>query len=54
MIQPIGSMILGAVIFGESPSALQLLGVLVVLGTVAFATRRVSERDPGIAPEATV
>ena len=55
MIQPIGSMILGALIFGESPSSLQLLGVLVVLGTVVYATRRrVSETDPAIAPEATV
>ena len=40
MIQPIGSLILGAIIFGESPSTLQLLGVLVVLGAVVFATRR--------------
>ena len=55
MIQPIGSMILGALIFGESPSSLQLLGVFVVLGTVVYATRRrVSETDPAIAPEATV
>jgi drug/metabolite transporter (DMT)-like permease len=53
MIQPIGSMILGALIFGESPSALQLLGVLVVLGAVVFATRRVSGTDPAIAPEVT-
>jgi drug/metabolite transporter (DMT)-like permease len=52
MIQPIGSMILGAAIFGESPSLLQLAGVLVVLGTVLYATRRVSETDPVIAPEA--
>lgn len=53
MIQPIGSMILGAVIFGESPSPLQLLGVLVVLGAVVFATRgRVSGRDPASALEA--
>lgn len=54
MIQPIGSMILGALIFGESPSALQLLGVLVVLGAVVYATRGVSETDRVIAPEATV
>ncbi len=39
MIQPIGSLILGAIIFSESPSALQLLGVLIVLGAVVFATR---------------
>jgi drug/metabolite transporter (DMT)-like permease len=38
MIQPIGSLILGAIIFGESPSALQLSGVLLVLGAVVFAT----------------
>lgn len=53
MIQPIGSMILGALIFGESPSGLQLLGVLVVLGAVLYATRRrVSGRDPATVPEA--
>jgi drug/metabolite transporter (DMT)-like permease len=53
MIQPIGSMILGALIFGESPSALQLLGVLVVLGAVVYATRRrVSGRGPATVPEA--
>jgi drug/metabolite transporter (DMT)-like permease len=40
MIQPIGSLALGAVIFGESPTALQLSGVLLVLGAVVFATAR--------------
>ena len=54
MIQPIGSMILGALIFGESPSVLQLLGVLVVLGAVAYATRSVSGTGRAIASEATV
>jgi drug/metabolite transporter (DMT)-like permease len=55
MIQPIGSLILGALIFAESPSPLQLLGVLVVLGTVVFATRRrVSGTDPVTAPAAMV
>jgi drug/metabolite transporter (DMT)-like permease len=39
MIQPIGSLALGALIFAEQPSALQLSGVLLVLGAVAFATR---------------
>ena len=53
MIQPIGSMILGAIIFGEAPSELQLLGVVVVLGAVIFATRRsVSGTDPVTVPEA--
>lgn len=45
MIQPIGSMILGAIIIGEDPSALQFARVLVVLGAVVFATRRLSGRD---------
>jgi drug/metabolite transporter (DMT)-like permease len=43
MIQPIGSLFLGALIFGEHPSALQLGGVALVLGAVVFATRPVSE-----------
>jgi drug/metabolite transporter (DMT)-like permease len=51
MIQPIGSLILGAIIFGESPSALQLLGVLIVLGAVVFATR---PRTPVALPEEVV
>jgi drug/metabolite transporter (DMT)-like permease len=52
MIQPVGSMILGAIIFGESPSALQLVGVVVVLSAVVFATRRLSGRDPASVLEA--
>ena len=40
MIQPIGSLALGAVIFGESPSGLQLAGVVMVMGAVVFATRK--------------
>jgi drug/metabolite transporter (DMT)-like permease len=55
MIQPIGSLTLGALIFSESPSALQLLGVALVIGAVVFATRASSagtaiERDPLPAP----
>ena len=66
MIQPIGSLALGALIFSESPSALQLLGVALVIGAVVFATRAsaaqpvatdqpargqsTSERDPVPAP----
>ena len=53
MIQPIGSMILGAIIFGENPTALQLGGVVVVLGAVVFATRRVSGTGRASALEAT-
>ena len=47
MIQPVGSMILGVVIFAQRPSALQLLGVVVVLAAVVLASRGgVNERDP--------
>jgi drug/metabolite transporter (DMT)-like permease len=37
-VQPIGSVALGALIFGESPSSLQLVGVLVVLAALVTAT----------------
>jgi drug/metabolite transporter (DMT)-like permease len=37
-VQPIGSVILGAMIFGESPSGLQLSGVVVVLAGLLIAT----------------
>jgi drug/metabolite transporter (DMT)-like permease len=37
-VQPIGSVILGAIIFGESPSPLQLLGVSVVLAALLIAS----------------
>jgi drug/metabolite transporter (DMT)-like permease len=56
MVQPIGSMILAAIIFGESPSALQLLGALLVLCTVMAAGRGrparapASETDPAPGP----
>ena len=39
MIQPVGSMLLGAIIFAEHPSPLQLVGVVLLLGAVLFATR---------------
>jgi drug/metabolite transporter (DMT)-like permease len=45
MIQPIGSLALAALIFGESPSPLQLGGVVLVLGAVVDATR---PRRPGV------
>jgi drug/metabolite transporter (DMT)-like permease len=38
MLQPVASILLGIVLLSESPSALQLLGVVVVLGGVAAAT----------------
>jgi drug/metabolite transporter (DMT)-like permease len=47
MIQPIGSLIFGAIIFGESPSGLQLVGVVLVMTAVIYATRapKLSETD---------
>jgi drug/metabolite transporter (DMT)-like permease len=38
MLQPVGTMLLGAVLLDESPSPVQLSGVAIVLGAVAFAT----------------
>jgi drug/metabolite transporter (DMT)-like permease len=46
MIQPIGSLALAAVIFSESPSSLQLAGVVLVMGAVVFATRRPTSPVP--------
>ncbi len=37
-LQPVGAVLLGAVLLSEAPSALQLLGVLVVLACVVAAT----------------
>jgi drug/metabolite transporter (DMT)-like permease len=37
LIQPVGSMVLGAAFLGERPSALQLVGVAVMLGGVLIA-----------------
>jgi drug/metabolite transporter (DMT)-like permease len=37
-VQPIGSVILGAIIFGESPTGLQLTGVVMVLAGLLVAT----------------
>jgi drug/metabolite transporter (DMT)-like permease len=46
-IQPVGSVALAALIFGESPSTLQLVGVAIVLGAVvaASAPRRARARE---------
>ncbi len=38
MVQPVGSVVLAAIIFGESPSALQVGGVVLVLAALATAT----------------
>ena len=37
-LQPVGSMVLGVVLLDEAPSALQLVGVVVVIGGVLIAT----------------
>ena len=42
MIQPVGSLLLAAAIFGESPSVLQVCGVVAVIGAVLFATGALS------------
>jgi drug/metabolite transporter (DMT)-like permease len=39
-IQPVGSVILGVIIFGESPSWLQLVGVAAILTGLVVSTRR--------------
>jgi len=44
-IQPVGSVILGAAIFGESPSPFQLAGVMLILSGVIFATTRARARE---------
>ncbi len=41
-VQPVGSVALAAVIFGESPSALQLLGVILILTALLAAVSSVS------------
>jgi drug/metabolite transporter (DMT)-like permease len=46
MLQPMTTVLLGAVLLSERPSAIQLSGVLVVLAGVAFATLGVRERQP--------
>jgi drug/metabolite transporter (DMT)-like permease len=38
-IQPVGSVALGAVLFAESPSTLQLLGVVAILGGLVMVAR---------------
>ena len=43
-VQPVGSVILGAIIFAESPTLLQLVGVVLVLTGLVTATRRVRGR----------
>ena len=46
MLQPVTSVMLGAVLLDESPSAIQLSGVAIVLAAVAFATLGARSREP--------
>lgn len=48
-IQPVGSVLLGVVMFGESPSAVQLVGVAAIVGGVVVVTAR-PRRRPATAP----
>jgi drug/metabolite transporter (DMT)-like permease len=49
-IQPVGSVLLGMVLLGEDPSALQLAGVACILvGLVSVALRRVPQRARAVA-----
>ncbi len=46
MLQPVCTVFLGAVLLSEAPSAVQLVGVAVVIAGVAVATVRPRERAP--------
>ena len=46
MLQPVTTVMLGAVLLDESPSAVQLSGVAIVLAAVAFATLGARSREP--------
>jgi drug/metabolite transporter (DMT)-like permease len=46
-VQPVGSVILGAIIFGESPTPLQLAGVAAILTGLATLTRSRSPAPAG-------
>jgi drug/metabolite transporter (DMT)-like permease len=50
MLQPVSTMFLGAIIFNESPSAVQLAGVGIVIAGIAFATVRPGDRERTPAP----
>jgi drug/metabolite transporter (DMT)-like permease len=52
MVQPVGSMILGAALLSEQPSAVQVLGVVVILAGLAIATLGGRARRPVQVPQA--
>ncbi len=47
LIQPVRTMIWGAVIFSESPSTIQMVGAVIVLGGVGFVAMTRSRSVPG-------
>lgn len=49
-LQPVGSVALAAVIFGESPSAAQLGGAAVILAAVVLTSTARRAREPAVAP----
>lgn len=50
-VQPVGSVVLGALIFAESPTSLQLVGVGLVVAGLLTATARGRRRAPAIAAD---
>lgn len=53
-VQPIGSVLLGAVLLAEAPTALQLAGVLLVLAGLITVARRRAPAPPAPPPPAPV
>jgi len=50
-LQPVGSIVLAVIIFGEAPTGLQLAGVALILcGLVLVASLRAPAREPAYAP----
>ena len=50
LVQPVMSMVLAMVLLGEAPSALQLLGVALVVGGIAVATLPLARLRGALAP----
>jgi drug/metabolite transporter (DMT)-like permease len=46
MLQPVCTVLLGALLLSEAPSAVQLTGVAIVIAGVAVATVKLREREP--------
>lgn len=54
LLQPVGALVLGAVLLAEEPSAVQLAGVAMILAGVVLATRRSSKAPAPVAAPAPV